>query len=206
MRNSSIRMERWLLQSKEIFSCSLPGKRSISMASNSIARRTSPPRSSKSEESGPANSTRISGRSQSRSSGSGGSTVILYFRRRPPCFTMPVKNSLILLAAAILSGIGIRNLFELFLARAFGRNFAHLATQTGAVHYCLLNNRNQIAFGVVKIQASRQIEENKAHHQRHGDVHHLLLCRIHASLRRHALGDDHANDENDGQQEIGIAR
>ena len=55
-------------------------------------------------------STRISGLSQSRSSVSGGSTVMRYFRRKPPWVTTPRRSSLIFFAAAILSGMDIGKL------------------------------------------------------------------------------------------------
>ena len=104
------------MQSKQTFSCSLPGKRSISIASNSMARSSSAPRPKSSGESGPENSTRISGRSQSRSSAIGGSTVMRYFNRSPPCLTIPDRSSLILFAAPILSGMAIRQLSALALS------------------------------------------------------------------------------------------
>src|SRR5436190_6279453 len=90
------------MQSKLIFSCSLPARRRVSMASSSIDRSSSAPRSSSSDESGPANSTRISGRSQSRSSETGGSTVMRYFTLSPASFTMPPRKVLSWFADSIL--------------------------------------------------------------------------------------------------------
>src|SRR5882724_8495558 len=75
------------------------------MVSSSSERSNSAPRSRSSGESGPENSTRISGFSQSRLSARGGSTVMRYFSRKPPRVTIPPNNSLILLAAPTLSGI-----------------------------------------------------------------------------------------------------
>src|SRR4029077_6849817 len=199
------------MQSNEIFSCSLPDRRSISMASNSIERSNSAPRSSMSAESGPANSTRISGRSQSRSSGKGGSTVIRYFRRRPAFATTPRRNSLILFAAAILSGIGIENQLSafsrqlsariepaksqwltangllIFLSRPLLHHLPHLASQRRAVHDDLLHDSNHISHRPVKAQSRGYVPADEPEHHRHEQVHHLLLRRIHSRLRRHAL-------------------
>jgi len=105
--NSSIRSARKFLQSNQIFSCSLPCKCSTSDASSSNARSNSPPRSSNKTESGPANSTRISGCSHSRFCAIGGSTVIRYFSLKPPFEMTACRNSPICFAAATLSVIGI---------------------------------------------------------------------------------------------------
>src|SRR5216110_1843038 len=230
------------MQSKQTFSCSLPGKRSISIASNSMARSSSAPRPKSSGESGPENSTRISGRSQSRSSAIGGSTVMQYFNRSPPCLTIPDRSSLILFAAPILSGMAIgssqlsalssihccyqhyhasvgadeiifcrkpiadsRKLLIL-LSRPFRRHLTHLLSQRRAVHDGLLRNRNQIAQGVIQIQAGGKIKKYETHHKRHHHVHHLLLLRIHARLRRHSLRRDHANHQQNRQDKIRVAR
>src|SRR5271170_1015930 len=170
------------MQSKQIFSCSLPGRRNASMASSSMARSSSPPRSSSRVESGPTSSTRISGRSQLRSSGSGGSTVIRYLRRRPPWVTIPCSSSLIFFAAAILSGMGIKKLLAfsswllavrlrfhansqkliakslllLFLPRPLQRHLAHFAAQTGFVHDRLLHDSDKAAFRPVEAEAGGQ--------------------------------------------------
>src|SRR5271168_2134902 len=94
-------MERWFLQSKEIFSCSAEGRWRISKARSSSARRSSAPRSRSRVESGPEKSTKISGFSQSL--GAGGSTTIRYLRWSPPLVTTDWRNSLMRLAAASLS-------------------------------------------------------------------------------------------------------
>src|SRR2546422_4437899 len=225
------------MQSKQTFSCSLPGKRSISIASNSMARSSSAPRPKSSGESGPENSTRISGRSQSRSSAVGGSTVMRYFNRSPPCLTIPDRSSLILFAAPILSGMATRQLLTIssqpahrgyqhyhasalttrasltesrklliLLPRPFRRHLTHLLSQRRAVHDGLLRNRNQIAQGVIQIQAGGKIKKYETHHKRHHHVHHLLLLRIHARLRRHSLRRDHANHQQNRQDKIRVAR
>src|SRR3954454_10207432 len=107
-------------------------------------RNSSAPRSNRSDESGPANSTRISGRSQSRSSAITGSTVMRYFSLSPACLTMPFRNPLSWFADSILfikehrafsyelhslhamSLLAARGsqLF-VFLSRPLGGNFAH---------------------------------------------------------------------------------
>src|ERR1700693_3536801 len=100
-------MARKFLQSNQIFSCSLPCKCKTSDASSSNERSNSPLRSSNNEESGPANSTKISGCSHSRFCAIGGSTVIRYFNLKPPFEITACRNSPICFAAATLSVIGI---------------------------------------------------------------------------------------------------
>ena len=50
----------------------------------------------------------------------------------------------------------------------------------------VLRNHNEIAHCVIQVQPGLQPEEDEPHHQRHHDVHHALLRRVHAPER---LGD-----------------
>src|SRR5580658_9371134 len=225
--SSSIRIARKFLQSNQIFSCSLPCRCRISDASSSNERSNSPPRSSNSAESGPANSTRISGCSHSRFCAIGGSTVIRYFSLKPPLEMTACRNSPICFAAAILSVIGIsefsafgseRFAFSLlaflevpklrrkkpkanhrqlllFFPRPLLHHRAHLAPERRAIHHRLLHDPDQLPRGPVQTESSRQVPAHDAQHARHHDVHHLLLRRIHTRLRRHALHDEHRDDD-----------
>src|SRR6185437_10090778 len=152
--------------------------------------------------SGPENSTRTSGRSQSRSSGRGGSTTMRYLTRKPHSFTTARNKSSTLRAAAALSAIGIADWLtsllaawmigqELERARQPGSDFRFLAgalfhfrphfpSQFGAIHHCLLHDADAIAQHPVHAQAGGQIPADHAQEQRHHQIHHLLLCRIHA--------------------------
>src|SRR5580693_7572834 len=189
------------MQSKLTFSCSLPGRRSISIAKVSMARSSCPPRSSTKGESGPESSTKISGRSQSRSWVIGGSTVIRYLRWRPPWVTTPRRSASIFLAAAILSGMGMIELSAslVFLSCSLRRHLAHFTPQAGTVHDGLLCDGDQITFCPVKTQAGSKIPTEEPHHDRHHHVHHFLLGRIHSRLRRHALCNQHSDEDADRQ-------
>src|SRR5579864_1138654 len=155
------------MQSKATRSCSEGESRRISCDRCSRERSSSAPRSSSRSLSGPENSTRISGRSQSRSSGRGGSTVMRYFRRNSHSLTTARSSSSILRAPLALSVIGIADWLTSLLAdfipgqacqpaskvrldfrffpRALFHLRAHLAPQLGPVHHRLLYDADGVA-------------------------------------------------------------
>src|SRR5437868_14208893 len=85
----------------------------------------------------------ISGRSQSRASGSGGSTVMRYRKRKPPCLSSDFSRASIECAAAILSVRGIAGIISRGAA----------SPRSGLLEHCLEVEDADQPVQVIRMQA-----------------------------------------------------
>src|SRR5579864_561602 len=174
----------------------------------STARSISPLRSRSRLLSGPANSTRISGCSRfSPPGGMGGFTVIRYFSLNPPALIIMFRSDSIFLATATLSCSIFRIQIAdcvFFQRLAFAHcpllhGLAYLLPEFRPVDYELLYPCQQVADRPVDSKSGRKPPTDQSQHERHHDLYHLLLRRLHSSGGHALLADVHRDHDSDGQ-------